>query len=79
MLNEKKFLLYLSSAQGQAAFCDLRTGSHITIAQLLHAFPSSRAPLPHLLSTTNTLMPRFYSLSQEPNSPAPAMAPTVGA
>lgn len=65
-LNEKKILLYLSSAQGQAAFCDLRTGPHITIAQLLHAFPSSHPPLPHLLSVLTTLMPRFYSLSQDP-------------
>ena len=64
--NEKKILLYLSSAQGQAAFCDLRTGPHITIAQLLSAFPSSHPPLPHLLSVLNTLMPRFYSLSQDP-------------
>ena len=64
--NEKKILLYLSSAQGQAAFCDLRTGPHITIAQLLNAFPSSLPPLPHLLSVLNTLMPRFYSLSQDP-------------
>ena len=64
--NEKKILLYLSSAQGQPAFCDLRTGPHITIAQLLNAFPSARPPLPHLLSTLNTLMPRFYSLSQDP-------------
>lgn len=64
--NEKKILLYLISAQGQAAFCDLRTGPHITIAQLLNAFPSSHPPLPHLLSVLNTLMPRFYSLSQDP-------------
>lgn len=64
--SEKKILLYLSSAQGQAAFCDLRTGPHITIAQILNAFPSSQPPLPHLLSTLNTLMPRFYSLSQDP-------------
>ena len=64
--NEKKILLYLSSAQGQASFCDLRTGPHITIAQLLSAFPSSQPPLPHLLSVLNTLMPRFYSLSQDP-------------
>ena len=64
--NEKKILLYLSSAQGQAAFCDLRTGPHITIPQLLNAFPSSHPPLPHLLSVLNTLMPRFYSLSQDP-------------
>ena len=64
--NEKKILLYLASAQGQAAFCDLRTGPHITIAQLLSAFPSSQPPLPHLLSVLNTLMPRFYSLSQDP-------------
>lgn len=64
--NEKKILLYLSSAQGQAAFCDLRTGPPITIAQLLNAFPSSHPPLPHLLSVLNTLTPRFYSLSQDP-------------
>ena len=64
--NEKQILLYLSSAQGQAAFCDLRTGPHTTIPQLLHSFPSSKPPLPHLLSVLNTLMPRFYSLSQDP-------------
>lgn len=64
--NEKKILLYLSSAQGQAAFCDLRTGPHLTITQLLHAFPSSIPPLPHLMSVLSTLMPRFYSLSQDP-------------
>lgn len=64
--NEKKILLYLSSAQGQAAFCNLRTGNHITISQLLSAFPSSHPPLPHLLSVLGTLMPRFYSLSQDP-------------
>ena len=66
--NEKKILLYLCSAQGQAAFCDLRTGPHITIAQLLNAFPSSHPPIPHLLSVLNTLMPRFYSLSQDPQN-----------
>jgi sulfite reductase alpha subunit-like flavoprotein len=64
--NEKKILEYLSSAQGQGAFCDLRTSSHITLSQLLHAFPSSQPPLDHLLSVLNTLMPRFYSLSQDP-------------
>lgn len=64
--NEKKILLYLSSAQGQAAFCDLRTGPHLTITQILHAFPSSKPPLPHLISVLSTLMPRFYSLSQDP-------------
>ena len=64
--NEKKILLYLSSAQGQATFCELRTGPHITITQLLNAFPSSRPPLANLLSALSTLMPRFYSLSQDP-------------
>ena len=64
--SEKKILLYLSSAEGQGAFCDLRTGPHITMAQLLNAFPSSQPPLELLLSTLNTLMPRFYSLSQDP-------------
>ncbi|KPI39275.1 putative FAD-binding protein C12C2.03c [Cyphellophora attinorum] len=64
--HEKKILLYLSSAQGQAAFCDLRTGPYITILQVLTAFPSSRPPLDHFLSILNQLMPRFYSLSQDP-------------
>jgi sulfite reductase alpha subunit-like flavoprotein len=65
--NEKKILMFLASAQGQAAFCDLRTGPHVTLSQLLSAFPSSRPPLAHLLSVLNTLMPRFYSLSQDPH------------
>lgn len=65
--NEKKILMYLSSAQGQAAFCDVRTTSHLTIAQVLHAFPSSKPPLPALLSVLNQLMPRFYSLSNDPH------------
>jgi len=64
--HEKKILAYLSSAQGQGAFCDLRTGPYVTLVQLLSAFPSSRPPLDHLLSLLNTLMPRFYSLSQDP-------------
>ena len=65
--NERKILMYLCSAQGQAAFCDLRTTSHLTIAQLLSAFPSARPPLPALLSILNQLMPRFYSLSNDPH------------
>ncbi len=64
--NERKILMYLSSAQGQASFCDLRTGPHITLLQLLYAFPSSKPPLAHVLSVLNTLMPRFYSLSHDP-------------
>lgn len=64
--SEKKILLYLTSAQGQSAFCDLRTGPKITLLQLLSAFPSSKPPLDKLLSVLNTLMPRFYSLSQDP-------------
>ncbi|CAI6340741.1 unnamed protein product [Periconia digitata] len=65
--NEKKILTYLCSAQGQAAFCDLRTSSHLTVAQLLSAFPSARPPLPALLSVLQQLMPRFYSLSNDPH------------
>ncbi|KAI9792173.1 MAG: hypothetical protein M1816_002713 [Peltula sp. TS41687] len=65
--NERKILMCLSSAQGQAAFCDLRTGRHITVNQLLNAFPSSKPPLEHLLSTLQQLMPRFYSLSNDPH------------
>lgn len=65
--NEKKLLLYLCSAQGQHSFCDLRTGPHISLTQLLHAFPSSIPSLPHLLSVLHQLMPRFYSLSNDPH------------
>ena len=65
--NEKKILLFLCSAQGQAAFCDLRTGPHITLLQLLHAFPSSKPPLEAICGMLNQLMPRFYSLSNDPH------------
>ncbi|KAH8704153.1 FAD binding domain protein [Talaromyces proteolyticus] len=64
--NEKKILIYLCSAQGQGAFCDLRTGVHVSVEQLLQAFPSTHPPLDYLLSVLSTLMPRFYSLSQDP-------------
>jgi sulfite reductase alpha subunit-like flavoprotein len=65
--NEKKILTYLVSNEGQGVFCDLRTGPHITINQLLNAFPSSKPPLDYLLSTLTQLMPRFYSLSNDPH------------
>lgn len=65
-VHEKQILLYLCSAQGQASFCDVRTGPYLTLLQLLQAFPSSRPPLDHLFSSLNQLMPRFYSLSQDP-------------
>lgn len=65
--NEKKILEYLVAAEGQAAFCDLRTDTHITLAQLLYAFPSSKPPLASLLSVSKQLMPRFYSLSNDPH------------
>jgi sulfite reductase alpha subunit-like flavoprotein len=63
---EAKILNYLISAEGQGAFCDLRTGPHLTLPQLLHAFPSSHPPLDTLLSVLKQLMPRFYSLSNDP-------------
>nr|POF07161.1 putative fad-binding protein c12c2.03c [Quercus suber] len=65
--NEKKILTFLASAQGQAAFCDLRTGPHITLQQLLHAFPSSKPPLDELCGVLSQLAPRFYSLSNDPH------------
>lgn len=65
--NEKKILEYMCSAQGQATFCDLRTGKYITLQQLLHAFPSSKPPLETLCGVLNQLMPRFYSLSNDPH------------
>lgn len=65
--NEKKILMYLVSTQGQATFCDLRTGPHITLSQLLNAFPSSKPPLPALFSVLKQLTPRFYSLSNDPH------------
>lgn len=65
--NEKKVLEFLVSQQGQPQFCNLRTGSHLSINQLLHAFPSSKPPLDELISVLNQLMPRFYSLSNDPH------------
>ncbi|KAG6016673.1 hypothetical protein E4U41_004394 [Claviceps citrina] len=65
--NEKKVLMFLCSAEGQGVFCDLRTGSHITVSQLLHAFPSSHPPMDELISCLQPLMPRFYSLSNDPH------------
>lgn len=65
--NEKKILMFLCSAEGQGKFCDLRTGPHITVVQLLHAFSSSQPPLEELLSCLQPLMPRFYSLSNDPH------------
>jgi sulfite reductase alpha subunit-like flavoprotein len=65
--NERKILEYMASAQGQGAFCDLRVGPNITLLHLLEAFPSSRPPLEMLLGCLNQLMPRFYSLSNDPH------------
>lgn len=65
--NEKRILLYLCSAEGQGRFCDFRNGPAVTISQLLHAFPSSHPPLDELLSALQQLMPRFYSLSNDPH------------
>lgn len=65
--NEHKLLMFLCSGEGQGVFCDFRTGPHITISQLLHAFPSAKPPLDLLLSVLQTLMPRFYSLSNDPH------------
>jgi sulfite reductase alpha subunit-like flavoprotein len=66
-INEKKILNYLCSAEGQNVFCDFRTGPHVTMNQLLHAFPSSKPPLELLLGQLQPLMPRFYSLSNDPH------------
>ena len=65
--NEKKLLLFLCAGEGQGVFCDFRTGPHVTVAQLLQAFPSSKPPLDLLLSVLQPLMPRFYSLSNDPH------------
>ena len=65
--DERKILLFLCAAEGQGVFCDFRTGPHITVAQLLHAFPSSKPPLDLLFSVLQPLMPRFYSLSNDPH------------
>ncbi|KAH6668998.1 hypothetical protein B0J14DRAFT_488256 [Halenospora varia] len=65
--DEKKLLMFLTSAEGQGIFCDMRTVTHSTINQLLHAFPSSKPPLADLLSHLPQLMPRFYSLSNDPH------------
>ncbi|CAK7220719.1 hypothetical protein SBRCBS47491_004282 [Sporothrix bragantina] len=65
--NEKKVLMYLCSAEGQGVFCDFRTGPHVSLQQMLHAFPSAKPPLDKLLSILQPQMPRFYSLSNDPH------------
>lgn len=65
--NERKILLYLCSAEGQGVFCDFRTGPHVSLIQILNAFPSAKPPLDFVLSFLQTLMPRFYSLSNDPH------------
>lgn len=65
--NERKILLFLCSADGQGVFCDFRTGPHVSLQQLLHAFPSAKPPLALVLSLLQPLMPRFYSLSNDPH------------
>ncbi|KAH8664170.1 FAD binding domain-containing protein [Xylariales sp. PMI_506] len=65
--NEKKVLMYLCAAEGQGIFCDFRTGPHVTLSQILQAFPSAKPPLDLLLSVLQPLMPRFYSLSSDPH------------
>ncbi|KAI1376654.1 hypothetical protein F4677DRAFT_84408 [Hypoxylon crocopeplum] len=65
--NEKKILMFLCSSEGQGVFCDFRTGPHLSLAQILSAFPSAKPPLEMLLSVLQQLMPRFYSLSNDPH------------
>ncbi|CAJ2508097.1 Uu.00g092830.m01.CDS01 [Anthostomella pinea] len=65
--NEKKILMFLCSGEGQGVFCDFRTGPHMSLSQLLNAFPSAKPPLDLLLSVLQQLMPRFYSLSNDPH------------
>ncbi|KAI0124292.1 FAD binding domain-containing protein [Xylariales sp. AK1849] len=65
--NEKKVLLFLCAGEGQGIFCDFRTGPHVSLSQVLTAFPSAKPPLDLLLSALQPLMPRFYSLSSDPH------------
>lgn len=64
--NEKKILMFLCSNEGKSAFCDFKGGPQVTLAQILDAFPSSHPPMDELLSVLQPLMPRFYSLSNDP-------------
>lgn len=65
--NERRILMFLCAGEGQGVFCDFRTGPHTTLSQLLHAFPSAKPPLDYVLSVLQPLMPRFYSLSNDPH------------
>lgn len=66
-INEKKVLMFLCAGEGQGVFCDFRTGPHISLSQILNAFPSAKPPLDLVLSVLQPLMPRFYSLSNDPH------------
>jgi len=65
--------MFLCSGEGQGVFCDFRTGPHTSLVQLLHAFPTARPPLDLLLSVLPPLMPRFYSLSNDPHDSCEAL------
>lgn len=64
---ERRVLMFLCASEGQGVFCDFRTGPHVSLVQLLHAFPNSKPPLDVVLSAIQPLMPRFYSLSNDPH------------
>ncbi|EEB09263.2 FAD binding protein [Schizosaccharomyces japonicus yFS275] len=66
--SEKRVLRFLCSRLGQRAFCHLRGDLNVSLIDLLEAFPSVRLPLDHLLSVLPQLMPRWYSLSNDPAS-----------
>lgn len=63
----KDIVIRLSDKLTSYPLTRLRTGPHVTLEQLLFAFPSAHPPLPELLSALPTLMPRFYSLSADPH------------
>ncbi|KAI2633894.1 FAD binding domain-containing protein [Xylaria nigripes] len=65
--NERKILMFLCSGEGQGVFCDFRTSPYLSISQILSAFPSAKPPMDMLLSVLQQLMPRFYSLSNDPH------------
>jgi methionine synthase reductase len=63
---EKSQLMFLSSAQGRAAFNSLIASQRANMVEILKLFPSCMPPLAQVLYALTSLAPRFYSICSSP-------------
>lgn len=64
---EKSVLLALSDFRQDESYCRICTQSCVTLPDILEAFPSCHPPVDHLISALPQLMPRWYSISNDPS------------